>query len=183
MKALLKTHRPSHCFSALIAFRGCPSCSPRIRGSYLCLSGQEIPSNSPTSREGREVVILETSGNWVQVEANLTEERNHYWLDARQKGVVRTTTSERRTRFSSVRQSIFRRPSQPQSWPQREPRRTPCAFTIELLNIFPTSPLAGEAMYRSADIRWQNREGRRHVPVLRQKNRKPICAREWKRNT
>ena len=31
----------------------------------------------------------------------------------------------------------------------------PCGFTIASPIFFPSSPLAGEALYRSADIRWQ----------------------------
>jgi hypothetical protein len=101
---------------------------------------------------GREVIVLEKSGEWVRVEANLTEERtvSGWMLD---KGVVRSAApnGDRILYGEAV-------DSEDQA-SQRQGRRGAAQDAMRLYyrvgEYFPTSPLAAEAMYRSADIRWQ----------------------------
>jgi outer membrane protein assembly factor BamD (BamD/ComL family) len=101
---------------------------------------------------GREVIVLEKSGEWVRVEANLTEERtvSGWMLD---KGAVRAASpnGDRILYGEAV-------DSEDQA-SQRQGRRGAAQDAMRLYyrvaEYFPTSPLAAEAMYRSADIRWQ----------------------------
>ena len=129
------------------ALRGTP-----IRVASIYLSPD---SSSPKLAEidrGREVVVLETSRNWIHVEAALTEEKiiNGWMLD---KGVVRASTPNGdRILFGEAADS------EDQAG-QRHGRRGAAQDAMRLYyraaEYFPNSPLAGEAMYRSADIRWQ----------------------------
>jgi hypothetical protein len=101
---------------------------------------------------GREVIVLEKSGEWVRVEANLTEERtvSGWMLD---KGVVRAAepNGDRILYGEAV-------DSEDQA-SQRQGRRGAAQDAMRLYyrvgEYFPASALAAEAMYRSADIRWQ----------------------------
>jgi outer membrane protein assembly factor BamD (BamD/ComL family) len=101
---------------------------------------------------GRELVFLETSGDWVKVEANLTEERIVTgWMQT--KGLIQSTTPDGdKILFGEAVDSEDQAS-------QRNGRRYAAQDALRLYGevpeIFPQSPLAGEAMYRSADIRWQ----------------------------
>jgi hypothetical protein len=101
---------------------------------------------------GRELVILETSGDWVNVEATLTEEKVVTgWV--KDKGIVRTTTPD-------GDKILFGEAVDSEDQASRAHGRNGAAQDAMRLyyrtaEYFPTSPRAGEAMYRSADIRWQ----------------------------
>ncbi len=101
---------------------------------------------------GREVVVLEISRNWIHVEAALTEEKTitGWMLD---KGVIRgSTPNGDKVLFGEAIDSEDQAS-------QRRGRRGAAQDAMRLYyrtaEYFPASPLAGEAMYRSADIRWQ----------------------------
>ena len=101
---------------------------------------------------GREVVIFETSRDWFKVTASLTEERVLTgWI--LQKGVVQSSTPNGdRVLFGEAVDSEDQAS-------QRHGRRGAAQDALRLYyrvaDLFPNSALAGEAMYRSADIRWQ----------------------------
>ena len=111
-----------------------------------------IPRNSRMWQRGRELVILETSGNWINVEATLTEEKVVTgWVQ--DKGIIRTTTP-------NGDKILFGEAVDSEDQASRSHGRNGAAQDAMRLyyrtaEYFPTSPLAGEAMYRSADIRWQ----------------------------
>jgi outer membrane protein assembly factor BamD (BamD/ComL family) len=101
---------------------------------------------------GREVVILEISGGWLHVEAALSEEKviTGWMLN---KGVVLgSTPNGDKVVFGEAVNSEDQAS-------QRHGRRGAAQDAMRLYyrtaEYFPTSPLAGEGMYRSADIRWQ----------------------------
>ena len=101
---------------------------------------------------GREVVILEISGGWLHVEAALSEEKviTGWMLN---KGVVLgSTPNGDKIVFGEAVNSEDQAS-------QRHGRRGAAQDAMRLYyrtaEYFPTSPLAGEGMYRSADIRWQ----------------------------
>jgi hypothetical protein len=101
---------------------------------------------------GREIIVLETSREWAHVEANLTEERTvtGWVLD---QGVVRTSTP-------NGDKILFGEAVDSEDQASRRHGRNGAAQDAMRLyycvaEYFPTSPLAGEGMYRSADIRWQ----------------------------
>jgi outer membrane protein assembly factor BamD (BamD/ComL family) len=101
---------------------------------------------------GRELVIMETSGNWLNIEATLTEEKVVTgWVQ--DKAVIRTSTP-------NGDKILFGEAVDSEDQASRSHGRNGAAQDAMRLyyrtaEYFPTSPLAGEAMYRSADIRWQ----------------------------
>lgn len=123
-----------------------------VRVASIYLSPDSTSAKLAEIDRGREVVVLETSGNWIHVEAALTEEKliNGWMLN---KGVVRTSTPNGdRILFGEAADS------EDQAG-QRHGRRGAAQDAMRLYyraaEYFPNSPLAGEAMYRFADIRWQ----------------------------
>ena len=123
-----------------------------IRVSALYLSPDTSSTKLADIDRGREVIYLETSNSWVHVEANLTEERTVTgWIES--KGLVQSTTPDGdKILFGEAVDSEDQAS-------QRNGRRYAAQDAMRLYaavaELFPQSPLAGEAMYRSADIRWQ----------------------------
>src|SRR3984957_18360108 len=138
----------SLCFTAWAdTLRGTP-----IRVASIYLSPDSNSNKLADIDRGREVVILETSGDWLHVEAALTEEKTITgWM--MKKFVVQASTP-----YGD--QIVFGEAvdSEDQA-SQRHGRRGAADDAMRLYyrasEYFPRSPLAGEAMYRSADIRWQ----------------------------
>ena len=101
---------------------------------------------------GRELVFLETSGDWVKVEAALTEERVVTgWMQ--KKGLVQSTTPDGdKILFGEAVDAEDEASSRNG---RRYAAQDAMRLYAEIYEIFPQSPLAGEGLYRSADIRWQ----------------------------
>jgi tetratricopeptide (TPR) repeat protein len=123
-----------------------------IRVCSIYLSPDSTSAKLAEIDRGREVVVLETSRNWIHVEAALTEEKTitGWMLD---KGVVRASTQNGdRVLFGEAVDSEDQAS-------QRHGRRGAAQDAMRLYyrtaEYFPNSPIAGEAMYRFADIRWQ----------------------------
>ena len=123
-----------------------------IRVGSIYLSPDSTSTKLAEIDRGREVVVLETSRDWLHVEAALTEEKiiTGWMLD---KGIVRASTPNGdRILFGEAADS------EDQAG-QRHGRRGAAQDAMRLYyraaEYFPNSPLAGEAMYRAADIRWQ----------------------------
>src|SRR5438094_4326567 len=123
-----------------------------VRVGNLYLSPDASSAKLVDVERGREVVILETSRDWLHVEANLSEERavTGWMLD---KGVIRASTP-------NGDKILFGEAVDSEDQASRRHGRSGAAQDAMRLyyraaEYFPTSPLAAEAMYRSADIRWQ----------------------------
>jgi hypothetical protein len=129
------------------AVRGTP-----IRAASIYLSPDSSSNKLAEIDRGREVVVLETSRDWVHVEAALTEEKTITgWMLG--KGVVGASTPNGdKILFGEAVDSEDQAS-------QRHGRHGAAQDAMRLYyrtaEYFPSSPLAGEAMYRSADIRWQ----------------------------
>lgn len=101
---------------------------------------------------GREVIVLETSRDWLKVETNVTDERTITgWILG--KGVVQASTPNGdRILFGEAVDSEDQAS-------QRQGRRGAAQDAMRLYyrvyDLFPKSPIAGESLYRAADIRWQ----------------------------
>jgi outer membrane protein assembly factor BamD (BamD/ComL family) len=123
-----------------------------VRVANLYLSPDATSAKLAEVERGREVIILETSRDWLHVEANVTEERTvtGWMLD---KGVLRASTPNGDKILYGEGVDSEDQAS------QRRGRRGAAQDAMRLYyrtaEYFPSSPLAGEAMYRSADIRWQ----------------------------
>jgi outer membrane protein assembly factor BamD (BamD/ComL family) len=138
-----------------------------VREAIIYLSPDSNSHKLAQAERGREVVLLEKSRNWVSVEALLGYANNPdpYFIedeDADQKtvtgwildvGVVwPSTPNGDRIIFGSAVDSE-------EEASRRHGRRGAAQDALRLYrrvyDIFPTSPLAAEALYRAADIKWQ----------------------------
>ena len=101
---------------------------------------------------GHEVVILETSRDWLKVEAMLGGERVLTgWI--LQKGVVEVSTPNGdRVLFGEATDS---EDQASRSHGRRGAAQDAMRLYYRVYDLFPNSPIAGEALYRAADIRWQ----------------------------
>jgi hypothetical protein len=123
-----------------------------VRVAQIYLSPDANSAKLAEMDRGREIVVLENSREWVHIEANLTEERTVTgWVLA--KGVVQTSTP-------NGDKVLFGEAVDSEDQASRRHGRNGAAQDAMRLyyrtaEYFPTSPLAAEAMYRSADIRWQ----------------------------
>jgi outer membrane protein assembly factor BamD (BamD/ComL family) len=101
---------------------------------------------------GRELAVIETSGNWVDVEATLSEEKVITgWVQ--DKGIVRMTTPNGdRILFG---EAVDSEEQASRSHGRNGAAQDAMRLYARTAEYFPSSPFAGEALYRSADIRWQ----------------------------
>jgi Bacterial SH3 domain len=114
---------------------------------------------------GHELIILDTSRDWVHVQAILREARNEEGLSDEEaeaktisgwipsKGFVSTTTQD-------GDKIIFGEAADSEDQASRRRGRRDAAqdamrLYYRVYDLMPTSPLAAEALYRAADIRWQ----------------------------
>ena len=127
--------------------RGAP-----IRVAPIYLSPDSSSTKMGDLDRGREVIILETSRDWLHVEANMTEEKTITgWIEG--KYIVQSSTPD-------GDKILFGEAVDSEDQASRSHGRNGAAqdamrLYYAVAEYFPTSPLAGEAMYRSADIRWQ----------------------------
>jgi outer membrane protein assembly factor BamD (BamD/ComL family) len=127
------------------------------RGAMVRVANLYVAPDSTSAKlgeidRGRELVVLETSRDWVHVQANLTEERTvSGWILGKGLVLASTPNGDRVLYGEAV-------DSEDQA-SQRRGRRDAGQDAMRLYyrtaELFPNSPLAAEAMYRSADIRWQ----------------------------
>ena len=123
-----------------------------VRVANIYLSPDSTSAKLGEVERGREVVIFDNSRNWLHVEAGLSEEKTltGWILD---KGVVRASTP------SGDRILYGEAVDCEDQASRRRGRKGAAQDAMRLYyrtaEYFPSSPLAGESMYRSADIRWQ----------------------------
>jgi hypothetical protein len=123
-----------------------------IRVAGLYLSPDASSTKLADIDRGREVIYLETSNAWVHVEANLTEEKTVTgWVEG--KGLVQSTTPDGDKILFG--EAVDSEDQASQRNGRRYAAQDAMRLYAEVAELFPQSQLAGEAMYRSADIRWQ----------------------------
>lgn len=143
--------------AALALFHSTVALGDAVRAASIRVAAIYVAPDTSSAKladvdRGRELVFLETSGDWVKVEAALTEERVVTgWMQ--NKGLVLGTTPDGdKILFGEAVDS------EDQAY-QRNGRHDAAQDAMrlyaEIYEIFPQSPLAGEGLYRSADIRWQ----------------------------
>ena len=125
-----------------------------IRVAPIYLSPDTTSAKLADVDRGREVIILDTSsnGNWAHVEANLTEERTvSGWMQ--NKGLILPSTPDGDKILFG--EAVDAEDQASQRGGRHYAAQDALRLYGEIEEIFPQSPLAGEGMYRSADIRWQ----------------------------
>jgi len=135
----------------------CTAGAETVRGTPMQVAAIYLSPDFTSSKladidRGREVVILETSGDWLHVEAAITEEKIITGWMMKKFVVQGATPNGDRIVFGEAVESEDQAS-------QRHGRRGAAQDAMRLYYLtaeyFPNSPLAAEAMYRSADIRWQ----------------------------
>jgi len=141
-----------------------------LRGTLVHEETIHVAPNADAARlvevgRGHELIILETSRDWVHVQAILREARNEEGLTDEEaeaktitgwilaKGLVSNTTQDGdRIIFGEAADSedqASRRRG------RRDAAQDAMRLYYRVYDLMPTSPLAAEALYRAADIRWQ----------------------------
>lgn len=123
-----------------------------MREATVRINPDESSAELGTSRRGSEVAILESSRDWIKVLAATGPERlTTGWI--MNKGVVRTDTL-------NGDKILFGEAADSEDQASRSHGRQGAAgdamrLYFRVFDFFPKSPLAAEALYRSADIAWQ----------------------------
>jgi outer membrane protein assembly factor BamD (BamD/ComL family) len=114
---------------------------------------------------GHELIILETSRDWVHVEAILSQPRNDAGAtEEEQEGKTITGWVPAKALISETTQDgdriIFGEAADSEDQASRRRGRRDAAqdamrLYYRVYDLMPASPLAAEALYRAADIRWQ----------------------------
>ena len=144
-------------FAICAVFHPAVSLADVVRGVAIRVAGIYLSPDSASAKladvdRGRELVFLETSGDWIKVEAALTEERVVTgWMQ--NKGLVQSTTPDGDKILFGEAVDAEDQASQRNG--RRYAAQDAMRLYAEIVEIFPQSPFAAEGLYRSADIRWQ----------------------------
>ena len=123
-----------------------------VRVANIYLSPDDTSAKLGEVERGREAIILETTPKWVHVEANVTEERTITgWI--LNKGVISSSTPDGDKILYG--EAVDSEDQGSQRHGRRGAAKDALRLYYRVYELFPTSPLAGEALYRAADIRWQ----------------------------
>ena len=134
-----------------------------VHEAQLHIAPDESSAKLGEAGRGHELIILETSRDWVHVEAFLSNPRAEEADEEHQgqtisgwvlnKGLVTMSTPDGdKVVFGEAADS------EDEASRRRGRRGAPqdaMRLYYRVYDLFPTSPLAGEALYRAADIRWQ----------------------------
>jgi len=128
-----------------------------LRGAILQPATIYVAPDTSAARlgelsRGREVIVLETSRDWVHVEANVTEERTVTGWVLDRYVINASTANGDRVLFG---EAVDSEDQASQRNGRKDAAQDAMRLYSEAAELFPHSPLAGEAMYRAADIRWQ----------------------------
>jgi len=148
-----------HLLALFFVFTLCPLLSAldavhaaTIRVAQIYLSPDASSQKLVDLDRGREVIILGTSGKWAHVEANVTEERIVTgWME--NIGLVHSDTPDGDKVLFGEAVDAEDEASRPHG--RRYAAQDAMRLYAEVAELFAKSPLAGEGLYRSADIRWQ----------------------------
>ena len=120
-----------------------------VRETYIYIIPDQTSTRMANLRLGQEVAILERSREWLhitQVDGNVTG-----WVV--DKGVVRASTPEGdKIVFGAAADSEV---EATRRYGRKGADKDALRLYRRVAEYFPQSPLAGEGLYRAADIRWQ----------------------------
>jgi outer membrane protein assembly factor BamD (BamD/ComL family) len=139
-----------------------------IRETQLFVSADSSSEKLANVTPGRELVIVEKSGEWLRVFANTDVEESHAqdapifgqeaappplsgWMTA--KGVIAAGTPNGDVVLFGIAANTEELASEPH--PPKRAAQDARLLYRRLVEMFPQSKYAGEAAWRSADIRWQ----------------------------
>jgi len=139
-----------------------------IRETLLFVSADNASERLATITPGREMVIVEKSGQWLRVFANTDIEESHAqdapifgqesapppisgWTPV--KGIIAADTPNGDMVLFGIAANTEELASEPH--PPKRAAQDARLLYRRLVEMFPQSKYAGEAAWRSADIRWQ----------------------------
>jgi len=123
-----------------------------VRVAEIYISPDDTSAKLGEVERGREVVVMETSREWLHVEAALTQERVVTgWILS--KGVIMPSTPDGDKILYG--EAVDSEDQASQRHGRRGAAQDAMRLYYEVYELFPTSPLAAQALYRAADIRWQ----------------------------
>jgi hypothetical protein len=139
-----------------------------IRDTLLFVSADNTSERLATITPGREMVVVERSGQWLRVFANTDMEQSHAedapvfgaesapppisgWTPV--KGIIAADTPNGDVVLFGIAANTEELASEPH--PPKRAAQDARLLYRRLAEIFPQSKYAGEAAWRSADIRWQ----------------------------
>jgi outer membrane protein assembly factor BamD (BamD/ComL family) len=123
-----------------------------IREAVLYVAPDVTSAKLATLSRGRELVILEKSPGWLHVLAGVTPERDvNGWVLS--KGIVSTSTPDGDSLLFGEAADSEAEASRPHG--RHGAADDALRLYYRMAEYFPASPLAGEALFRAADIKWQ----------------------------
>jgi len=151
-----------------------------VRVAQIYLSPDASSAKLAEMDRGREIIVLETSREWAHVEGQ------SHGGTYRQPAGCSTREWCGPLHRTATRYCFGEAVDSEDQASRRRGRNGAAQDAMRLYycvaEYFPTSPLAGEAMFRSADIRWQLEKG--DVSSRPSSgNASLTCAKAWKRNT
>jgi hypothetical protein len=138
-----------------------------VREAVLYLSPDTNSNKLAQVDRGRELILLERSPNWLHVEALVGSEQSHdpaFVLEEEDQGktisgwvvdsgiVWASTPNGDRILFGAA---VDSEDEASRRHGRRGADRDALRLYRRVYDIFPTSPFAGEGLYRAADIKWQ----------------------------
>jgi outer membrane protein assembly factor BamD (BamD/ComL family) len=143
--------------ASILLFLAPAGAAETVRGTPLRVTSIYMSPDTASNKlaevdRGREVIILENTREWLHVEAVLTEEKIITGWILNKSVVQGSTPNGDKIVFGEAVES---EDQASQSHGRRGAAQDAMRLYYRTAEYFPTSPLAAEAMYRSADIRWQ----------------------------
>jgi outer membrane protein assembly factor BamD (BamD/ComL family) len=144
-------------FPSIILLFAAAASAQTVRGAAIRVASIYISPDIASTKmaeldRGRELVVLETSRDWLNVEANLGQEKVITgWIQ--DKGVVRASTPNGDKILFG--EAVDAEDQASQRHGRAGAAQDAMRLYYRVADYFPTSPFAAEAIYRSADIRWQ----------------------------
>ena len=135
-----------------------------VREESIYVSPSADTAKLGQAGRGHELVILDTSRDWIHVEAILAEPRRDRDTDEELEGKTITGWVPGKALVSMSTPNgdkiVFGEAADSEDQASRRRGRRDAAqdalrLYFRVYDLFPTSPLAAEALYRAADIRWQ----------------------------
>jgi hypothetical protein len=153
------------CFAASAAFALGERATP-VRDATLYVSPDPTSAKLGTAGRGRELIILEVSRDFLHVEALLSDPRRDEAYEADEEDSGKTISgwivARNAVRMSTPEgdkviygEAVDSEDQASRSRGRRGAAQDAMRLYYRVADLFPNSPLAAEAMYRSADIRWQ----------------------------
>jgi hypothetical protein len=156
-------------FSSLLLFFSTLTFADALRGTLVREETIRVAPNADAARlgqagRGHELVVIETNRDWAHVEAILSEPHRERDTEEEVEGKTITGWVSAKALVSMSTPNgdkiIFGEAADSEDQASRRLGRRDAAqdalrLYYRVYDLFPTSPLAAEGLYRAADIRWQ----------------------------